>query len=200
MAEPNILMVGTVRVRDGAEEICINPYASYGGGGGPLWARVGAEAQLTTDKTWAYIRGICRGISPDRKAIQFEITHSRHTWGTFAAGQTISLRLDEIARYDDFFRLTEGDLEVVPERLRQHLQWELPAELEQRFRDAVGAQLYDAIAELQDALDRARDAYTNLPRNFERGSVRNWNKAKKRLSTLMKSICSGEQPTGDGSS
>ena len=191
MDESNILAAGTVRVRDGAEEICINPCASYGGGSGPLWARVGAEAQFTTDKTWAYVRGICRGISPDKKGIHFEITHSPHTWGNFAAGQTILLSLGEIGRYDDFFWPSECELQASPERLHLHLKKELSEELEQRFRVEIGAELYDTIAELGNALHRARATYANLPRGFQRGSVRNWKKAQKRLWNLMNKVRSG---------
>ena len=188
MKESDALTTGIVRMRDGAEEICINPCASYAGGSGPLWARVGAEAQFTTDKTWTYVRGICRGITPDRKAIEFEVTHSPYTWGTFAAGQIITLKLEEISRYDNFFELSNADFNITPKRIYEQLRRELSAELEQRFRDEVGPELYDKIVELKNALDHAREAYTNLPRNFERGSIRNWEKAKKRLLRLIEKL------------
>ena len=185
MTSSTKLRIGKVEVRDGAEEVCINPWASYGGGSGPLWARVGEEAQLTTRKTFLYVRGICKEILPDQKSISFEITGSAHTWGPFKAGETVVLTYKEIERYDTFFRFDFGDLDSVAARLEDSLKYELDAEMEDRFREELGAGAYDYARKLQQALRDARRAYLGLPRNYRPGNVRNWDKVKKRLLRLM---------------
>ena len=82
-------------------------YASYGGGGGPLWAIEGVEVQLTTHDDWTYIQGVCEKVSPE--SILF---HSD--------GNKYEIPISKIGRYDQFhlrsdmrFVFSDDDIEII---------------------------------------------------------------------------------------
>lgn len=61
--------------------------ASYGGGGGPLWAIVGLSFQFTTDCS-PYRTGTCLHVTPE--AVEMELEDGTH----------ITLSVPEIGRFD----------------------------------------------------------------------------------------------------
>jgi len=88
---------------DGTRRVCINPHAEYGGGGGPLWAVEGREAQLTThDSSGGYMRGVCEEIYDDGTHVVFRITQGA-TEGRYMMGKTVVIPINIIGRYDTAF-------------------------------------------------------------------------------------------------
>lgn len=62
--------------------------ASYGGGGGPLWAIEGLSCQFTTRDFSAYRTGTCRRATPEEVEMELE------------DGTLITLPVTEICRFD----------------------------------------------------------------------------------------------------
>lgn len=92
------LKAGETRIEDGQLAMCITPNASYGGGGGSLWAVENQCVQFSTDAHAGYLQGICRKVDPQCRSITLEITQGP-TWGTMAMGQTVTLPITAIRRY-----------------------------------------------------------------------------------------------------
>ena len=89
---------------DGHKCICINPWASYGGGSLPLWAVEGHDAQLTVRKPNAldgYIRGTCIKINEETQMIEFKASVP---YGNTTKFEILQLCLEEIGRYDTNWR------------------------------------------------------------------------------------------------
>ena len=96
--------VGDVVMVDGHKCICINPWASYGGGSLPLWAVEGHDAQLTVRKPNAldgYIRGTCIKINEETQMIEFKASVPYSNTTKF---EILQLCLEEIGRYDTNWR------------------------------------------------------------------------------------------------
>ena len=81
---------------DGHKCICINPWASYGGGSLPLWAVEGHDAQLTVRKPNApdgYIRGTCIKINEETQMIEFKASVP---YGNTTKFEILQLCLEEL--------------------------------------------------------------------------------------------------------
>lgn len=98
---------GTVHEVNGRRCLCINPWASYGGGARALWAVEGHSAQLTM-RASGYIKGKCLQISDNPLGIIFQPSENSYWYsddpnqlGVRTSNQdTRFLQLDEIRRYD----------------------------------------------------------------------------------------------------
>ena len=96
--------MGDIVVVDGHKCICINPWASYGGGSLPLWAVEGHSAQLTVRKPNvpdSYILGTCIKINEEAQMIEFKASVP---CGSTAKFEILQMCLEEIGRYDTNWR------------------------------------------------------------------------------------------------
>ena len=98
---------GEIHNVNGHRCLCINPWASYGGGARALWAVEGHSAQLTM-RASGYIRGKCLLILDNPLGIQFQPSENSY-WSSDDPSQlgvrtsnqdTRFLKLNEIRRYD----------------------------------------------------------------------------------------------------
>ena len=86
--------------------ICITPMRNYGGGSRALWAIEGVEAQLTVNRAYPYIHGICLKIYDDELAIDFKPIKGKwfdneDDWGRSSDKKEIrKLNIKDIRRYD----------------------------------------------------------------------------------------------------
>lgn len=87
--------------------LCLNPWASYGGGARALWAVEGHSAQLTLRGS-GYVKGKCMEISEDPVGITFQpsedsfwYSNESDSLGVRTNNQdTRFLKLEDIRRYD----------------------------------------------------------------------------------------------------
>ncbi len=90
--------LGETKIEDGQLAMCINPYISYGGGSGDLWAVENHVAQFTVKEHRGYLEGICRKVEPKTKMVIIEITKGA-TWGRLMSGSLVKFSVSEIIRY-----------------------------------------------------------------------------------------------------
>lgn len=94
----NLPRLGETRIEDGQLAMCINPYISYGGGSGDLWAVENQIAQFTVKEHRGYLQGICRKVEPKTKMVTIEITKGA-TWGRLMSGSIVKFSVADIIRY-----------------------------------------------------------------------------------------------------
>ena len=86
--------------------ICITPMRNYGGGSRALWAIEGVEAQLTVNRAYPYIHGVClkiydEDLSFDFKPIKGKWFDNDYDWDNTSNKKEVRrLRIREIGRYD----------------------------------------------------------------------------------------------------
>lgn len=98
---------GEIHNVNGHRCLCINPWASYGGGARALWAVEGHSAQLTLSGS-GYVKGKCMEISEDPAGITFQPSEDSFWYsdepdslGVRTNNQdTRFLKLEDIRRYD----------------------------------------------------------------------------------------------------
>ena len=95
---------GRVYMVQGKECLCLNPSASYGGGGLPLWAVKGHSAQLTLNNgRRGYVKGKCLSVSESPFGIVFQ--PNKNGWESRSKSREEKfLNADEIRRYDTNWR------------------------------------------------------------------------------------------------
>ena len=86
--------------------ICISPLRNYGGGSRALWAIEGVEAQLTVNRAYPYIHGIClkiydEDLSFDFKPIKGKWFDDDDDWKKSSNKKEVrKLSIKDIGRYD----------------------------------------------------------------------------------------------------
>lgn len=95
---PAELMAGETQLMGGQLAMCICPWASYGGGSGPLWAIENHSCQFTTKWQGFYLEGVCRKVDPKNRKVTIDITVGK-TWGPFEAGRSVTLHVRDIRRF-----------------------------------------------------------------------------------------------------
>ena len=86
--------------------ICITPMRNYGGGSRALWAIEGVEAQITVNRAYPYIHGIClkiydKDLSFDFKPIKGKWFDNDDDWEKDSNKKEVrKLSIKEIGRYD----------------------------------------------------------------------------------------------------
>ena len=86
--------------------ICITPMRNYGGGSRALWAIEGIEAQITVNRAYPYIHGIClkiydKDLSFDFKPIKGKWFDNDDDWEKDSNKKEVrKLSIKDIGRYD----------------------------------------------------------------------------------------------------
>ena len=86
--------------------ICITPMRNYGGGSRALWAIEGVEAQITVNRAYPYIHGIClkiydKDLSFDFKPIKGKWFDNDDDWEKDSNKKEVrKLSIKDIGRYD----------------------------------------------------------------------------------------------------
>lgn len=86
--------------------ICITPMRNYGGGSRALWAIEGVEAQITVNRAYPYIHGIClkiydEDLSFDFKPIKGKWFDNDDDWEKVSNKKEVrKLSIKDIGRYD----------------------------------------------------------------------------------------------------
>ena len=86
--------------------ICISPLKNYGGGSRALWAIEGVEAQLTVNRAYPYIHGICLKIYDEDLSFDFKPIKGRwfdddDDWDNSINKKEVrKLNIKDIGRYD----------------------------------------------------------------------------------------------------
>lgn len=177
---------GEVRQRT-VKELCINPYASYGGGSGALWAIEGRKAQLTTiDCPHGYIQGACEEIAEDGTSILFKI-HDGALWGDYVRGNTVRIPIGKIRRYDTIYGGGRPSTDYTAQ-IHRHLEQEIPAEatsiVDGIFSDEVGKEFADALSECSRAQEECIRAFFcshETPRQTKSSAKRRITKKKRQV-------------------
>ena len=93
-------VAGEMRVMDGRLAMCVNPFASYGGKSGPIWAIEGVSFKFTaTGRRDRYVDGVCEKVDPIAQTVTFLMIQPK-THPAQLSGEVLTFHISEIGRLE----------------------------------------------------------------------------------------------------